>query len=200
MKNQIAELICTKISHDIMGSIGAVGNASELLAEGDMDFIEDIKSILQTSFDNLSSRMKFFRLTFGVDNTNLEDAALVEKTARDYLATLGAKEYPITLQWGKIDAEYVKTALLTMMILADMAIRGGSIKVAQDSGFIAAGIAKSGKISQDKWQKMLAIIQQNDTPDANTAAVAALKEMAGGENIRLIDNDEIYGIAVKVAG
>ena len=64
MKNLVSELICTRISHDIIGNIGAVSNASELLEEGDIEFLDDIKSILKTSAFNLSSRMKFFRMAF----------------------------------------------------------------------------------------------------------------------------------------
>ena len=47
--NLITELVCTRISHDIIGNIGAVANAVELLEEGDLDFLDDIKSILKNS-------------------------------------------------------------------------------------------------------------------------------------------------------
>ena len=47
--SHISELICTRISHDLIGNIGAVANAVELLEEGDMDFLDDIRSILKTS-------------------------------------------------------------------------------------------------------------------------------------------------------
>ena len=67
----ICELVCTRISHDLIGNIGAVSNAVELLEEGDMDFLDDIKSILKTSSTVLSARQKFFRMAFGFDNDNL---------------------------------------------------------------------------------------------------------------------------------
>ena len=76
----ICELICTRLSHDIVGNIGAVSNAVELLEEGDMDFIDDIKSILSVSPKTLSSRLKFFRMAFGLNNSNLENNEIVVKT------------------------------------------------------------------------------------------------------------------------
>ena len=81
----VCELICTRLSHDIIGNIGAVANAVELLEEGDMDFIDDIKSILNVSSKTLSARLKFFRLTFGLNNANLENKETVVKTVQDYL-------------------------------------------------------------------------------------------------------------------
>ena len=44
---KLAEVISTRISHDLIGNIGAIGNAVELLEEGDMDFLSDIKNILK---------------------------------------------------------------------------------------------------------------------------------------------------------
>lgn len=71
-ETELAELICTRISHDVIGNVGAVSNAVELLEEGDMDFLDDIRSILKVSSSVLSARLKFFRLAFGLSNANLE--------------------------------------------------------------------------------------------------------------------------------
>ena len=88
MKKLVSETILTRLSHDIVGNIGAVSNAVELLEEGDLDFIDDIKSILKTSSQTLANRMKFFRLAFGLDNPNLEDENIVKSIAQNYLLTL----------------------------------------------------------------------------------------------------------------
>ena len=93
MQNIITELVCTRLSHDIIGNIGAVANAVELLEEGDVDFMDDIKSILKTSSTTLAARLKFFRMAFGLNNANLEDEITVKNIAQDYLFTLGNKDF-----------------------------------------------------------------------------------------------------------
>ena len=40
-KINISELICTRISHDLIGNIGAFANAVELLEDEDDDFIDE---------------------------------------------------------------------------------------------------------------------------------------------------------------
>ena len=112
MQNIVTELVCTRLSHDIIGNIGAVANAVELLEEGDLDFMDDIKSILKNSSSTLASRLKFFRMAFGLDNANLEDNNLVKTIAQDYLHTIGNKDFPINLQFNIASPLMKKNALL----------------------------------------------------------------------------------------
>ena len=132
--SEVSELVCTRISHDLIGNIGAVSNAVELLEEGDMDFMDDIRSILKVSSGVLTARLKFFRMAFGVDNANLEKLDLVEKTTADYLKTLGNVNYPISLTMRLSNWQLSKMAMLAVMILADTFIKGGNIEVREETG------------------------------------------------------------------
>ena len=146
--SEISELVCTRISHDLIGNIGAVSNAVELLEEGDMDFMDDIRSILKVSSGVLTARLKFFRMAFGVDNANLEKLDLVEKTTADYLKTLGNVNYPISLTMRLSNWQLSKMAMLAVMILADTFIKGGNIEVREETGrllILAAGENRSAE-------------------------------------------------------
>lgn len=148
--SEISELVCTRISHDLIGNIGAVSNAVELLEEGDMDFMDDIRSILKVSSGVLTARLKFFRMAFGVDNANLEKLDLVEKTTADYLKTLGNVNYPISLTMRLSNWQLSKMAMLAVMILADTFIKDGNIEVREETGrllILAAGESRSAEKS-----------------------------------------------------
>ena len=56
----LAEIIATRLSPDLIGNIGAVSNAVELLNEGDEQDLEDVNNILNFSSKVLSKRLKFF--------------------------------------------------------------------------------------------------------------------------------------------
>ena len=63
-KFNITELVCTRISHDLIGNIGAFSNAMELLEDDDNDaeFVKDTHSMLKVISSVLSARLKFFRM------------------------------------------------------------------------------------------------------------------------------------------
>ena len=195
MKNFISELICTRISHDLIGNIGATSNAVELMEDGDMDILEDVKNILKTSSFNLLARMKFFRLTFGLDNKNLEDIPLVKQIANDYLSSLGSYTSSITLDFSIETPSYIKSALTLLMICADLIIRDGSIKIFNQSNQIFATVSKQQRLSIDKIAKIDAIINGNtDYIDANSAPLAFLIEKHGNKSIKIFDNEDNYCI------
>ncbi len=76
----LAQLIYTRISHDLSGAAGAVYNGTELLCE-DISFAAESANLIQSSADNLMKRLRFFRQTFGLQNKQDAD------TTQEYLST-----------------------------------------------------------------------------------------------------------------
>ena len=94
----LSEILATRLSHDLIGNIGAVANAIELLNDGDEDDKEDISNILNFSSNVLSKRLKFFRLCFGLSNASVKNMEELKDITKDYLLTLGNPNFPIDLE------------------------------------------------------------------------------------------------------
>ena len=155
---ELTELICTRLSHDVIGNVGAVANAVELLEEGDMDFLDDIRSILKVSSSVLSARLKFFRLAFGLVNGNLEQTEVVRKTAEDYLKTLGNANYPIALRLELHNPAFGRAALVSIMIAADTMIKGGTIEAREVDGKFGVITHSPSALSAEKINNIKSVL------------------------------------------
>ena len=194
----LSELILTRMCHDIAGISGTVSNAVELLEDGDLDFLEDITTNLKTSSAVMNARIKFFRLAFGMNNANLSDAALVFKTATDYLSTIGGRNYNISLQMNNIPQELTKIALTGIMIVADTLIKGGIINVEYQNGKLRI-CSQSPAPAKDKIA-MTAGCLDDSAPQftAQFAPIFYLKELLKDSNYNLLlKADECLSLLVE---
>ena len=128
---EIAELVCTRISHDLAGGIGTVSNALELW-EDDPEDVLSIKPLLESSAQILAARMKFFRMAFGLKNAAPKKTDDLNVVIEDYLATIGNAKMPITMESNVQNVSYYKIMMLSIMALADVFVRGGKIKAVEN--------------------------------------------------------------------
>ena len=197
-KAPVSELVCTRISHDLIGNIGAVANAVELLEEGDMDFIEEIKEILKTSSGVLSSRLKFFRMVFGLNNANLSDKDLVEKTTRDYLKSVGNKNFPIILNFGDYSIKFARIMMLSVMIMADVTIKGGEINVFEQNCKLFVNISALSRFSAQKREDIIALLSGHEVEYlAQYAPVFYLRDLIKSSDMQIcISETEAFGFVI----
>lgn len=197
-KVPVTELVCTRISHDLIGNIGAVANAVELMEDGDMDFFDDIKQILKVSSGVLSARLKFFRMAFGLNNANLNDAALVEKTTRDYLKSVENKNFPISLNLGNYSIKFSRIMMLAVMILADVTIKGGEINVFEQNCKLFVNISAVSKVSASKTEDILALLSgQKEEYLAQYAPVFYLRDLIKSSDMQIcISDNEAFGFVI----
>lgn len=149
-QTEIAELILTRISHDLIGNIGAVANAVELMND-DEDCLSDIKPILDFSSQTLMARLKFFRLAFGLKNAAPKTNDEMKAIAENYLKTIGNEKNPIKIEWHIENAALYKMIYLGIMILADIFIRGGNLEVVEKKDGLYFHALSDTDLAQNKF-------------------------------------------------
>lgn len=190
---KLSQIICTRISHDLIGNIGAVSNAVELLEEGDMDFMDDIKSILQVSSEVLSSRLKFFRMAYGLDNSNISNQEIIKEVSEKYLKSIGnQKDYPVKLNMSLQNADsYGRMSMLGIMVMSDIIIKGGEITVSATEK-LKIRLVSPNALSSERKMNILSI-NQGTLPEnlAQYAPMICLQTIAEekGKNIQFRETE-----------
>ncbi len=169
---ELSELICTRISHDLIGNIGAVANAVELMDE-DPEAIDDAKPILSISSKVLTARLKFFRLAFGLNNTGVKTTAEIIKQSEEYIATIGSHTSPIKLNFNFSTPALYKIVMLGIMIMADVFIRGGELNIAETANGLTFTADSQSTLSSGKLAVMQEVLNA-EMPAENPAQSAPL--------------------------
>ncbi len=168
----ISELVCTRLSHDLIGNIGAVSNAVELM-DDDPGCVADVKPILEISSFVLSARLKFFRLAFGLDNTALKTTEEIQEIAQNYIKTIGSHTAPIELSFNIKTPELYKVILLCIMALGDVFIRGGQLAIVEETSGLSVKALSASPLSSSKLKALQDVLDGN-IPEENPAQSAPL--------------------------
>lgn len=132
---QLAELLASRLCHDLVGPISAISNGMELLEEGLAELDEEAKRLVGDSAGQAAASLQFFRVAFGFGAAPADDPAQLRqllqpflghrKTTLEWRADLPpvASEAGLPDGWGKL--------LLNMAALAAEALpTGGRVEVA----------------------------------------------------------------------
>lgn len=170
---RMAELLCTRLCHDLTGPIGAVNNGAEFLAEEGFNMQNQAVELIVSSAFSAVSRLQFYRLAYGnVKDSGEASLADKQKMAVDFFA--GSK---ITLDWPdtQTDASGVSVSLkmarliFNLLIMASASlIRGGVISVRISIG--ADGnkhVIVSAKGTHLKWEPEMTQILNEKISDEN---------------------------------
>lgn len=183
---ELTELICTRISHDLIGNIGAVANAVELL-DDDPECVPEIKPILEISAHTLTARLKFFRMAFGLDNTCPREIGELKNIAENYLSTIGGRQTPIRLDFQVSTPALYKIILPAVMVLSDVFIRGGTLKVTEQPDGLFFEANSDAPLSESKLHQFSGALKDN-LPSENPSQIAPLlylRKYLAGKNVSI---------------
>lgn len=161
---RMAELLCTRLCHDLTGPIGAVHNGAEFLNEEGAGVQSQVTDLIITSAHSAVSRLQFYRIAYG----RVKDQGEAPLAERQKMATDFFSDSKIALDWpdSHTDASGVSISLkmlrliYNLLIVASSAlIRGGtiSVRIGQD-GQGARHVRVGAAGSTIKWEAQTAQI------------------------------------------
>ena len=193
----LSEVIATRLSHDLIGNIGAVSNAVELLNEGDEQDLDDVKNILNFSSNVLSKRLKFFRLCFGLSNASVKSLDELKSISEDYLSTIGNPNFVISLELDISTPKIFKFVMPSIMMMADVIIKDGNIVVKETETALNIKVSSNANLNTSKLKSIENILNGIDVND-NISSYAPLFYLLeytklSKINVSICDNTLIIG-------
>jgi histidine phosphotransferase ChpT len=186
-ETKLAEMIATRLCHDLTGPIGAVNNGAEFLDEEGFDMQNEAVQLIVSSAHEAVNRLQFYRQAYGrVGETGEVSLSEKKKVVKDFLSSTKVK-----LDWpdshtdasGVAVGQKLSRLLMNLIIVAvGSAIRGGTLSV---------------RVSRNEaGDKQLAIKIEGETIkfDADTAAI-----LGGNEDIALSPKSAQPYLAMKLA-
>lgn len=133
-ETKLAEMLCTRLCHDLTGPIGAVNNGAEFLEDEGFDMQNDAVQLIVSSAHEAVNRLQFYRQAYGrVSDSGEACLDDKKKLSADFFA--GTK---VKLDWpdSHTDASGISISIkmsrliLNLLIIAGASmIRGGTLSV-----------------------------------------------------------------------
>ena len=129
---KVAQLLCSRLCHDLVGPVGAVNAGMELMGDGTGD-PEEAMALVASSGQQLNRRLIFYRLAFGLGAGARASVADARMLAQELLS-----EGSVALDWsdpsaagpGKpICADGMKLLLNMVLLGVESLPRGGTLEV-----------------------------------------------------------------------
>ena len=188
---RLASLLCSRLCHDLIGSIGAINNGLELLSsDHDKDTQREAMELIRFAAHDLREKAQYLRVAFGLPGAGAVDLDL--RRTRELAVNLFA-DGKVNLDWPEHSSPPTllpleHKLLLNMLWLAGEALaRGGDLRVAFASDvnhFTITAIAQGRgvKLREDLLRALEGQIpvEELDAKSAQAHLTCLLAKHAGG--------------------
>ncbi|MGM0560771.1 MAG: histidine phosphotransferase family protein [Pseudomonadota bacterium] len=125
---RLAELLSSRLCHDLVGPISAIGNGTELLQEmSPMD--AEAVDLIASSAGQASSKLAFFRLAYGAAGERISTLEDIRPVIDNWL-----KEERLALQWPETGGDHLaghkgKILMNVLGLARECLPRGGELQL-----------------------------------------------------------------------
>lgn len=145
---RVAELLASRLCHDLVGPVGAINNGLELLEEDDQEISGEAMELVADSARRAAAALQFYRYAFGMAGARMA-GQLDEVRA---LAARHLANGTVSLEWSlpepapEAPADLAKLLLNLVLLGGESLPRGGALSVAVRAGpdGLEASVAASG--------------------------------------------------------
>lgn len=151
-KNDFAELVGSRICHDLISPIGAINNGIELLEMSQPPKSPEMDLIAE-SVTNASARIRFFRIAFGAAGQQMVGRPEIISILKDtYVSSR------LSVAWRPLDGQprpLVRLAFLAILCLETAMPYGGRIEIAvQEDRIELTGHADKFNMDPTLWSML----------------------------------------------
>ena len=173
----LTALIGSRICHDLISPLGAIGNGVELLQLSGLPDSPEM-ALIAESVTNANLRIRFFRVAFGAAN----DSQMIADSEIRSILTPGVDGRKIDIDWqptGDQPRTAVKLAFLLLQCFETAMPWGGHIRVARDGdNWQVRGEADKLKVDPALWTLLSDAEPGIDVPPAQVHFALVAPELA----------------------
>lgn len=131
---KLAEMLCTRLCHDLTGPIGAVNNGAEFLEDEGFDMQHEALQLILSSAAEAVHRLQFYRMAYGrLGDHGEASLAMQKQLVEDFFSTTKIKiDWPDThtdAAMISISQKMARLILNLLIIASGVLIKGGRIAV-----------------------------------------------------------------------
>lgn len=154
MQLDLAALVGSRICHDLISPIGAIGNGVELLSLTDGDTGAEME-LINESVQNASARIRYFRIAYGAAS----EEQLVGRAEVLSILSANARGGRFNYIWqieGDQPRRMVRSALLMLQALEAAMPLGGDVQIYQENGeWVMRAEGKRLVVDPALWDNLL---------------------------------------------
>jgi len=150
MERSLDTLVSSRICHDLISPVGAIGNGIELLEDSAARMPEI--GLISDSVDSAKAKLQFFRICFGQMSNGMVTSRVVVET----IATAMIQTSRIRLEWRMQSADFprerVKFLFLILLCIETALPVGGTVVISEQEGKFTVQANGKRIHMQDAWR------------------------------------------------
>lgn len=131
---QLADMISSRICHDLISPVGAISNGVELMSE--LNGPSPEMELIRQSAENAQAKLMFFRVAFGASSVDAMIGHAAAASVAQKMFSNGRVSVHFPTPWGDRSRSLVKLLYLLLLCVESSLPRGGTITcIPTDSGW-----------------------------------------------------------------